>query len=83
MELLAQVVEEISILTTKRHARKEPRKIERPGWTEGGGSPKAEQPSSGNPFARAIDRMMGFSPGRNVQGEYTGMPPDHLKAAVS
>jgi hypothetical protein len=83
MELLAQVVEEISILTAKKYARKEPRKIDRPAWMQGGsGSPKAEQ-AEGNPFSRAIDRIAGFSPRRQVEGEYTGTPPDHLKAAMS
>lgn len=83
MELLAQIVEEISILTAKKYARKEPRKIDRPEWVQGGSESPAAGQAESNPFARAIDRIAGFSPRRRVEGEHVGMPPDHLKAAMS
>lgn len=64
MELLAQAVEALSVLTTKKYATREPRKIDRPSWVGGGsssGSPEPER-GGGNPFARAIDRMLAMGP---------------------
>jgi hypothetical protein len=63
MELLAQAVEALSVLTTKKYATKEPRKIDRPDWVGGSRTSPGAEPSGGNnPFARAIDRILAVAP---------------------
>ena len=58
MELLAQVVEEVSILAAKKFAREKPRQVERPKWiTQGAGAPAQESRSA---YSRAIDRIFAF-----------------------
>lgn len=68
MELLAQTVEALSVLTTKKFATKEPRKVDRPGWVTGEGTPKAVEQGGHNPFARAIDRMLNLGGPRRGEG---------------
>lgn len=59
-ELLAQVVEEVSVLTAKKYSREKPRTIDRPKWVGGGDQAAPER--NQNPYSRAIDRLFSFTP---------------------
>ena len=62
-ELLAQAVEEISVVAAKKYSREKPRQIKRPEWvTSGGGSADASSPPqvNRNAYGRAIDRIFAF-----------------------